>query len=127
VSPLYFLPNHLSDSIFETYLRDTHRLMDYRDVKEQLLPQLFESFQEFTHHRHCRFTCTNRFEGQFPSIRIQSPVGFVPDVIHIEFPNRHESFVVKQAKQESKLQGLENLTNHLRVILMMGLAHWRTT
>jgi hypothetical protein len=54
-------------------------------------------------------------------------VGFVPDVIHIEFPHRHESFVVKQAEQESKLQGLENLANHLRVILMMGVAHWRTT
>ncbi len=127
MSPLYFLPNSISDPSFETYLHDTHRLMDYRDVKEQLLPKLIESIDAFSQHMHCRFTCTNRFEGQFPAIRIQSPVGFVPDVIHIEFPHRHESFVVKQAGQESKLQGMENLTNHLRVILMMGLAHWQPT
>lgn len=127
MSGLYFLPNSISDPSFETYLRDTHRLMDYRDVKAQLLPKLFESMGEFFQHMHCRFTCTNRFEGRFPAIRIQSPVGFVPDVIHIEFPHRHESFVVKQAGQESKLQGMENLSNHLRVILMMGLAHWQPT
>jgi hypothetical protein len=101
--------------------------MDYRDVRNLLLPKLFESFDEFTQYKHCRFNCSNRFEGQFPAIRIQSPVGFVPDVIHIEFPSRHESFVVKQASQESKVQGFDNLTNHLRVILTMGLAHWRTT
>ncbi len=127
MSPFYFLPNNISDPDFETYLRDTHRWMDYRDVKGQLLPQLFESMEEFSQHRHCRFTCSNRFEGQFPALRIQSPVGFVPDLIFIEFPYRHESFVVKQASQESKLQGLEHLANHLRVILTMGLAHWRTT
>jgi hypothetical protein len=127
VNLLYFLPNSLSDASFESYLRDTHRLMDYRDVKDQLLPRLLESIDEFSKHRHCRFTCTNRFEGQFPAIRMQSPVGFVPDVIHIEFPHRHESFVVKQAGQESKVEGLDNLANYLRVILVMGLAHWRTT
>ena len=127
MSPFYFLPNNISDPDFETYLLDTHRWMDYRDVKGQLLPQLFESMEEFSQHRHCRFTCSNRFEGQFPALRIQSPVGFVPDLIFIEFPYRHESFVVKQASQESKLQGLEHLANHLRVILTMGLAHWRTT
>jgi hypothetical protein len=127
VSPFYFLPNSISDPGFETYLRDTHRWMDYCDVKGQLLPELLESIEDFSQHRHCRFTCSNRFEGQFPAIRIQSPVGFVPDLIFIEFPHRHESFVVKQASQESTLQGLENLTNHLRVILTIGLAHWRTT
>ena len=124
---LYFSQNILSDPSFERYLRDTHRWMDYRDVREQLLPQLFESIHEFSQHRHCRFTCSNRFEGQFPAIHIQSPVGFVPDSICIEFPHRHELFVVKQAEQESKLLGLESLAKHLRVILVMGLAHWRTT
>lgn len=123
---LYFSPNSLSDPVFESYLRDTHRLIDYRDVKEQLLPKLLESISEFSQNRHCRFTCRNRFEGQFPAIRLQSPVGFVPDVIYIEFPHRHQAFVVKQAGQESKVQGLDNLANHLRVILVMGLAHWRT-
>jgi hypothetical protein len=127
VTPLYFLPNSLSDPSFETYLRDTHRLLDYRDVKANLLPKLFESIEEFSHHSHCQFKCCNRFEGQFPSLRIQCPVGFAPDVIHIEFPHRHESFVVKQAGQELKVQGLENLAIHLRVILVMGLAHWRTS
>lgn len=127
MSPLYFLPNSLGDPVFETYLRDTHRWMDYRDVKEQLLPKLFESIEEFSQQRHTRFTCTNRFEGQFPAIHIQSPVGFVPDSICIEFPHRHEMFVVRQAEQESKLHGLDSLANHLRVILVMGLAHWRTT
>ena len=127
MSPLYFLPNSLSDPVFEAYLRDTHRLMDYRDVKEQLLPQLFESIDAFSQQRSTRFTCTNRFEGQFPAIHIQSPVGFVPDLICIEFPHRHEAFVVKQAAQETKLQGLDSLASHLRVILVMGIAHWRTT
>lgn len=127
MSPLHYLKNNISDASFETYLRDTHRLMDYRDVKDKLLPKLFESMDEFSQRRHCRFTCSNRFVGQFPAICIQSPVGFVPDVIEIEFPNRHESFVVKHTGQESKLQGLDSLANHLRVILVMGLAHWRTT
>ena len=127
MSPLYFLPNSLSDSVFETYLRDTHRWMDYCDVKEQLLPNLFASIDEFVKQRITRFTCANRFEGRFPAIHIQSPVGFVPNSISIEFPHRHEIFVVKQAEHESKLHGLENLEKHLRVILVMGLAHWRTT
>ncbi len=123
---LYFSQNILSDPSFERYLRDTHRWMDYRDVREQLLPQLLESIHEFSQHRHCRFTCSNRFEGQFPSLKIQSPVGFVPDEIYIEFPHQHEVFVIRQANQESKVQGLDQLVSHLRVILVMGLAHWRT-
>ena len=127
MTPLCFLPNRISDASFETYLRETHRLLDYRDVKDHLLPQLFESIDEFANLRHCQFTCSNRFDGQFPALRIQCPVGFVPDVIHIEFPHRHASFVVRQAGQETKLQGFENLEIHLRVIVMMGLAHWRTT
>lgn len=127
MSPLYFLPNSLSDPVFETYLRDIHRWMDYRDVKEQLLPNLFASIDEFAQQKSTRFTCTNRFAEQFPAIHIQSPVGFVPNSISIEFPHRHEMFVVKQADHESKLQGLEHLEKHLRVILVMGLAHWRTT
>jgi hypothetical protein len=127
MSSLYFLSNSLSDPSFETYLHDTHRLLDYRDVKDQLLPKLFESIEAFSHQSHCQFVFSNRFEGQFPAIRIQCPVGFVPDVIHIEFPHRYESFVVRQAGQETKLQGLENLAIHLRVIVLMGLAHWRTT
>jgi len=127
VSLLYFVSNSLSDASFETYLHDTHRLMDYRHLKEQLLPQLLESIDEFSQHRHCRFTCTNRFDGQYPALRIQSPVGFVPDVIHIEFPHHQASFVVKQTGQESRVQGLDSLGNHLRVILVMGLVHWRTT
>mgnify|MGYP000104750484 FL=1 len=127
MTPLYFLANSLSDPTFETYLRDTHRYLDYRDVKEKLLPELFGSIDEFSSRRHCRFTCSNRFEGQFPAIRIQTPVGFVPDVIDIEFLHRHESFCVTQAGQAAKVQGLDQLGNHLRVILIMGLAHWRPT
>lgn len=124
---LSFLSNSLSDPSFETYLRETCRHRDYRNVKEHLLPKLFESVEEFSKTRNFQFMCTNRFEGQFPSIRIQSPVGFVPDVIHIEFPHGHEFFLVKQAGQEFKVQGLANLANHLRVILVMGLAHWRAS
>jgi hypothetical protein len=104
-----------------------HRYIDYRDVMDSLLPDLFGSFEEFAHRPYIRFTCCNRFEGQFPAIRIQCPVGFVPDVIYIEFTHRHESFLVKQAGQESQLHGLENLSNHIRVLLTMGLAHWRVT
>lgn len=127
MSPLYFLSNSISDPIFEAYLRDTHRLMDYRYVKELLLPNLLESIEEFSLQRSARFTCVNRFEGRFPAIHIQSPVGFVPNSICIEFPHCQDMFVVKQEEHESKLQGLESLSKHLRVILVMGLAHWRTT
>jgi hypothetical protein len=48
----------------------------------------------------------------------------VPDVITIEFPSKHGLFCVKQAAQDVKVMGIENLENHLRVLLMMGLAHW---
>ena len=124
---LYFLSSSLSDPNFETYLRDTHRLLDYRDVKDKLLPNLFESMQAFSNRTHCQFRYSNRFEGQFPAIRIQCPVDFVPDVIHIEFTPRHESFLVLQSGHASHVQGLEKLSNHLRVILTFGLAHWRAT
>lgn len=127
MSALYFLANSNSDPTFESYLRDIHRYIDYRDVMDSLLPELFGSFEEFAQRRYVRFTCCNRFEGQFPAIRIQCPVGFVPDVIHIEFTPRHESFVVLQAGHASHVQGLEQLSNHLRVILTFGLAHWRAT
>jgi len=127
MSALHFYPNALSDPIFENYLRDTHRYLDYLDVKDQLLPEVLASIQPMPVSGHFRFACTNRFEGQFPAIRMQSPVGFVPDVIYIEFPPRHESFHVKQAGQDSKLQGLDNLANHLRVLLAMGIAHWHPT
>ena len=124
MSVLHFSPNNASDSTFESYLRDTDRYIDYRDVKEQLLPQLFDSIEQFSKAVHIRFNFSNRFEGQFPAIRIQCPVGFVPDVIYIEFPPRHECFCIKQTGQELKVQGLENLAHHLRVLLVMGLAHW---
>lgn len=127
MSVLHFSPNSLSDPSFEAYLRDTHRLMDYRDVRDDLLPKLIDSFEAFSHLRHVRFNCSNRFEGRHPAIRIQSPVGFVPDVISIEFPHRHESFIVKFAEQETTIQGLTNLAIHLRVIVTMGLAHWQPT
>lgn len=127
MSAMYFLPNSLSDPSFEVYLQDTHRFMDYLDVKDELLPKLIESFKEFSSLRHIRFNCSNRFEGRYPAIRIQCPVGFVPDVIAIEFPHRHESFIVRFAEQETTIQGLENLAMHLRVILTMGLAHWQPT
>jgi len=121
---LHFHPNSLSDPSFEAYLRDIRRHLDYRDVKEQVLPKLFESIEQFSNGVNFRFTCTNRFEGQYPALRIQSPVGFVPDVIDIELHPRQGVFGVKQAGQEFKVEGLENLTNHLRVVLVMGLAHW---
>lgn len=124
MSPLHFLPNNASDSTFESYLRDTHRYLDYCDVKEHLLPKLFESIEQFSKLVHFRFVLINRFEGQFPALRIQCPVGFVPDAIYIEFPPRHESFYIKQSGQALQVQGLENLMHHLRVLLVMGLAHW---
>ena len=127
MSTLHFLSNSLSDPIFEAYLSDTHRFTDYRSVMDELLPKLIDSFAEFSSRRHIRFSCSNRFEGQFPSIRIQCPVGFVPDLIHIEFPHRHDTFVVKQAAEETVIRGLANLASHLHVILTMGLAHWRPT
>jgi hypothetical protein len=127
MSALYFAANSISDSTLEGYLRDLHRYIDYREVKEVLLPELFASFDEFAQRRYVRFTYCNRFEGQYPALRIQCPVGFVPDVIDIEFTHRHESFLVKQAGHACSVQGLANLSSHLRVILTMGLAHWRAT
>jgi hypothetical protein len=124
MSPLYFLPNSLSDPSFEAFLQDTHRYRDYMDVKEKLLPKLFESIEQFAKCVNTRFLFLNRFEGQNPAIRIQSPAGFVPDVIYIEFPPQHDAFIVVQTAQEFKVIGLENLANHLRVLLVMGLAHW---
>jgi hypothetical protein len=127
VTTLHFHPNSLSDPTFEAYLRDTHRLIDYRDVRDVVLPELFESMAHLSMGRVFRFTCSNRFEGQFPALRVQSPVGFVPDLIDIEFPHRHEFFVVKQTGQVLNVHGFENLTTHLRVLLVMGFAHWHPT
>ena len=124
MTPLYFLPNSLSDPSFETYLQDTHRYLDYLDVKDKLLPKLFESIEQFSKGVNTRFLCVNRFEGKNPSLRIQSPAGFVPDVICIDFPPQHDTYIVAQTSQEIKVSGLENLANHLRVLLVMGLAHW---
>lgn len=125
MSPLYFYPNSTSDTTFENYLHDIRRYSDYQTVKEVLLPELLDSLAQFHDARHFRFSCSNRFEGRFPTLHIQCPVGFVPDVIAIEFLVRTESFCVKQSGQEFKLQGLDNLMHHLRVILVMGMAHWQ--
>ena len=124
MSPLYFLANSLSDPSFEAFLEDTRRLHDYRDVKDRLLPEIFESIEQFSFGVNTRFLCSNRFEDQHPALRIQSPTGFVPDVIYIEFPPIHDSYCVKQGVQEFKVQGLDHLSHHLRVLLVMGLAHW---
>lgn len=124
MSPLHFLLNSVSDPTFDAYLKDTHRYLDYRDVREHVLPDLIASMAQLPQQVGFRFSCSNRFEGQDPALRVQCPVGFVPDVITIEFPPRHEFFYVKQAAQAIKVQGIENLENHLRVLLMMGLAHW---
>lgn len=121
----YFLKNSLADPAFESYLRDTHRMMDYRDVRDKLLPKLFESMEDLTNEAGCKFSCTNRFEGSDPALRIQTPAGFIPEVIHIEFPPRHEIFRVKQGGQEILLQGFDLLSSHLRAVLLMGFAHWR--
>jgi hypothetical protein len=126
---LYFVPNSLADPTFEAYLKDTHRYLDYRDVRDHVLPNLFASLDEVSKvdvlkGRSFRFTCTNRFDGQHPAIRIQSPVGFVPDLIWIEFPPRHESFRIKHSAQEMHVQGMDMLEHHLRVLLVMGFAHW---
>jgi hypothetical protein len=125
LSRLNFLSNSLSDSYFESHLKDTHRYLDYCDVRDHLLPDLITSIEPSSQLINFQFSCSNRFEGQYPTLRIQCPVGFVPDVIGIEFPPRHEFFHVRQAAQEFKVQGLDKLANHLRVILMMGLAHWQ--
>lgn len=125
MSPLYFLPNSTSDPTFECYLREIRRYSDYQAVKGVLLPRLFESIEHFLDSRQYRFACSNRFTDRYPTLHIQCPVGFVPDVIAIEFLVQTESFCVKQSGQEFKLQGLDNLTHHLRVILVMGLAHWQ--
>jgi hypothetical protein len=124
MTPLYFVANSLSDATFETYLKDTQRYLDYRDVRQHVLPGLFASFDEMSKGKNFRFVCANRFEGQHPAIRIQSPVGFVPDQIWIEFPARHESFRLKHSAQELDVQGLDKLESHLRVLLVMGFAHW---
>jgi len=124
---MHFLPNSLSDPIFETYLRETHRIKDYRDVRDNLLPQLFASFAALSTRLQIRFNCSNRFEGQYPAIRIQCPVGFVPDEIQIEFPHQRQSFVVHHTGQMMTIHGQENLHHHLRVILTIGLAHWFPT
>lgn len=124
MSPLYFLPNSLSDPSFEAYLQDTHRYRDYLDVKDKVLPQLFASIEQFSKGVNTRFLCANRFEGQHPALRIQSPAGFVPDVVYVEFPPQHDTYIVSQTAQEFKVVGLDKLVNHLRVLLVMGLAHW---
>jgi hypothetical protein len=124
MTPLYFAANSLADPTFEAYLKDTYRYLDYQDVRQHLLPELFASLDEVSKGRNFRFTCSNRFDGQFPAIRIQSPVGFVPDAIWIEFPARHEAFRVKHSAQELDVQGMDRLENYLRVLLIMGFAHW---
>lgn len=125
MSPLHFLANSVSDSYFESHLKDTRRYLDYCEVRDHVLPDLITSIEQLPQLINFRFSCSNRFDGQCPTLRIQCPVGFVPDVICIEFPPRHEFFHVRQAAQEFKVQGVEHLQNHLRVILMMGLAHWQ--
>jgi hypothetical protein len=125
MSPLYFLSNSTSDPTFEGYLRDIQRHEDYQAVKEVLLPELLGSIAHFADGRQVRFVCTNRFEGRHPTLHIQCPVGFVPNTISVEFLVRLASFCVKQSGQELKVQGLDNLSHHLRVILVMGLAHWQ--
>ncbi len=125
MSALHFLSNGVSDAYFESHLKETHRYLDYGDVREHLLPGLIASIDPLPQQINFRFSCTNRFDGQYPTLRLQCPVGFVPDVICIEFPPRHEFFHVRQSSQEFKVQGLENLENHLRVLLMMGVAHWQ--
>jgi hypothetical protein len=124
MTPLYFVTNSLADPTFEAYLKDTHRYLDYRDVREHLLPNLFASLEDVSQGRNFRFTCANRFDGQCPAIRIQSPVGFVPDQIWIEFPAQHESFHIKHSAQALNVQGMDMLESHLRVLLVMGFAHW---
>ena len=124
MTPLYFVANSLADPTFEAYLKDTHRYLDYRDVRAHVLPNLFASLDNVSQGRNFRFTCSNRFDGQFPALRIQSPVGFVPDEIWIEFPARHESFRIKHSAQELQVQGMDMLESHLRVLLIMGFAHW---
>jgi hypothetical protein len=126
---LYFVANSLADPTFEAYLKDTHRYLDYREVRDHVLPNLFASLDEVSKvdvlkGRSFRFTCTNRFDWQHPAIRIQSPVGFVPDLIWIEFPPRHEVFRIQQSAQEMHVQGRDMLEHHLRVLLVMGFAHW---
>ena len=124
MSPFHFLSNSLSDRVFEAYLSDTHRLNDYLSVRDALLPNLLASIELLPRHLDFRFTCTNRFDGRHPTLRIQCPVGFVPDLIHVEFLPSKDCFVVKQTSQEFNLRGMKNLENHLRVLLMMGVAHW---
>ena len=124
MTPLHFWSNSVSDQTFDAYLKDTQRYQDYCVVRDQLLPDLITSIEQLPKQVGFRFTCCNRFDGQHPALRVQCPVGFVPDVITIEFPPRNEFFGVKQAAQDFKVQGIEKLENHLRVLLMMGLAHW---
>lgn len=125
MSAIHFLSNSVSDSFFESHLKDTYRYLDYCDVRDQVLPDLISSIEELPQQINFRFSCSNRFDGQYPSLRVQCPVGFVPDEIFIGFPPRHESFHIRQSTQELKVQGIEKLENHLRVILTMGLAHWQ--
>jgi hypothetical protein len=127
MSPLHFLSNSLSDPTFDAYLKDTRRYSDYCEVRDRLLPALVDAIAALPQQINYRFSCVNHFEGQHPTLRVKCPVGFVPDVIEIEFPPHHDTFQIKQAAQALKVQGREKLENHLRVILMMGLAHWHPT
>jgi hypothetical protein len=124
MTPLHFWSNSVSDQTVDSYLKDTQRYQDYCVVRDQLLPELIASIEQLPKQVGFRFTCLNRFEGQYPALRVQCPVGFVPDVITIEFPPRDEFFCVQQASQVFKVQGIDKLENHLRVLLVMGLAHW---
>ena len=125
MSRIYMRRNTLTDATFETFLSDINRLADYKAVRDVTLPELLEDLDmSLVHCRHT-FTCVNRFEGRDPALRIQCPLGFMPSVIDIEFPQGRHVYRIKHASQVLIITGLEELVKNLRIILTMSWAHAR--
>ena len=125
MSRVYMRRNTLTDATFETYLGDINRLTDYKTVRDVTLPELLQDLDATLAYCKQTFTCVNRFEGRDPALRIQCPLGFLPSVIDIEFPQGRHVYRVKHASQVLSITGLEELAKNLRAILTMSWAHAR--
>lgn len=123
MSRMCFRRNPLSDRTFETYLSDINRLSDYKEVRDVVLPNLLHELDQQFEYRSYTFTCTNRFEGRDPALRIDCPLGFMPATVDIEFAYGKHAYCVKHEAQLVKINGEDDLSKNLRVILTMGWAH----
>lgn len=123
MSRVCFRRNLLSDATFENYLSDINRLTDYKEVRDVMLSELLHDLDSQFEYRSFTFTCTNRFEGRDPALRIQCPIGFMPAYIDIEFPHGKHAYRVKHVSQMTIVTGDEELLKNLRIVLTMGWAH----